>query len=352
MLGTRSARAGFLTLLTWGLLFFAAGCGSPPPNEALGHESELAARFAALRGPYLGLTPPGMERELFAPGLVSDGLFNGLVSFTADGEELYFSSGFEKPFYFSALFHTQSTGEGWTEPIEFPLPRRKAFRPVLAPDGQRIVFITGELEPVAEGEETRIRIYFQDKLEGGWSSPRAIDFGEAFPYSVSQTSIAANGNLYFQAGYFVDGDEDIYVSRFVDGAYQAPEQLSDAINGPEHELHPCIAPDESFLLFDSGKPGGLGQHDIYVSFRAEDGTWSPAQNLGPQVNTSGDERRSSLSQDGKYLFFESKIEEPLGALPNSPMRLSEMAAFLASHGNGGEDVYWVDAAVIEALRPR
>jgi Tol biopolymer transport system component len=308
--------------------------------------------FGELNGPYLGQQPPGMTREVFAPGIISDGLFNGLIFFTEDGNEVIFSSGFEKPFYIGMLFHSRIEDGGWTEPVEIPLPRRKCFRPVLNPDGSRVYFISSDLEEPIEGKENLIKIYYIERTADGLSDPTVIDFGDDFPYSVSQASVASSGNLYFQAGYYIDGDEDIYVSRYENGEYLAPERLPDTINGEQHDLHPCVAPDESFLIFDSPKEGGFGMGDLYISFRDDNGEWTEAVNMGPKVNTESDERRSSLSFDGKYLFFESKLLGEIDLLPDPPLKLAELREFLVSHNNGGKDFYWVDAGVIDGLRPQ
>jgi len=245
-----------------------------------------ATDFASLEGPYLGQDPPGATRELFAPGILSDGLFNGLIFFSESGDEVLFSSGFEKPFYMSILFHAQM-------------------------------------------------------VDGGWSEPSEI-----------QVSVAASGNLYFQAGYHIDEDEDIWFAEYEDGRYRAPVQLGDTVNSTEgHEVHPVIASDESYLLFDASREAGYGLHDLYVSFPDGQGGWTPARNLGPAVNTAGDERRASVSNDGKYLFFESKVPDAASRLPEPPMTLGQMRDFLAGPGNGGSDFYRVDALVIEKLRP-
>ena len=105
------------------------------------------------------------------------------------------------------------------------------------------------------------------------------------------------------------------------------------------------------MAFDASRPDGFGAQDLSVSFRDEDGNWSEARNLGPNVNTESDERRASVSTDGKYLFFESKILDGNSRLPDPPMTLGSLREFLASPENGGKDFYWVDAAVIAELRP-
>ncbi|HMG57301.1 MAG TPA: hypothetical protein VK601_27565, partial [Kofleriaceae bacterium] len=63
-------------------------------------------------------------------------------------------------------------------------------------------------------------------------------------------SIAASGNLYFGAGRpGGHGGSDLWVARWVGGAYQPPENLGDAINTAGSEVEPWIAPDESYLIF-------------------------------------------------------------------------------------------------------
>jgi len=310
------------------------------------------SKFHQLNGPYLGQTPPGMTPELFAPGILSDGLFNGLIYFPAGGTEVYFSSGFERPFYISMLFHSRMKDGGWTEPVEFPVERSVFHRPVLNPDGTKVFFISSQAEETPDGESSLTKIYYIERVKHSWTAPKSIDFGDAFPYGCSQTSVAANGNIYFQAGYDIDGDEDIYVSRYEDGNYRTPVRLSDAINGPDHDVHPFIAPDESYLIFDAERAGGFGENDLYVSFRNGDGEWSQTKNMGPNVNSARDERRSSVSFDGKYLFFESHLLDRASQLPEQPLTLNGFQEYATSFRNGSANFYWVDAKVIEDLKPR
>lgn len=71
--------------------------------------------------------------------------------------------------------------------------------------------------------------------------------------------------------------------------------------------HPCISDDGQWLFFASDMPGGYGETDLYVVKIADDGTMSSPQNLGPQVNTIGNDlfpffRNGILyfSSDGHY----------------------------------------------------
>jgi len=94
------------------------------------------------------------------------------------------------------------------------------------------------------------------------------------------------------------------------------------------EDDPFIASDESFLIFCSMRPGGYGIFDLYISFQRMDGTCTKAKNMGPEINTSGEEARPSITPDGKYFFFTRGNVNP-----------------------DWRDIFWVDARIIEKLKP-
>ena len=119
--------------------------------------------------------------------------------------------------------------------------------------------------------------------------------------------MAANGNLYFGSGKPLGGhgDQDLWVSRYVNGAYQPPENLGDSINTAGGEIEPWIAPDESFLVFSAARrTDSLGKYDLYLAVR-RNGTWQKAHRLPPPINTPEWEFNPSVSPDGKWLYFSS-----------------------------------------------
>lgn len=78
--------------------------------------------------------------------------------------------------------------------------------------------------------------------------------------------------------------------------------------------HPCVSGDESFLIFASNMPGGLGGKDLYYAKWDKKGkSWSKPENLGSTVNTSGDEMFPFLKNDGT-LYFSSNGHMGMGAL--------------------------------------
>jgi len=116
----------------------------------------------------------------------------------------------------------------------------------------------------------------------------------------------------------------------VDGKYEEPKLLSEKINGGK-SFHPFIAPDESYLIFDGKREGGYGDSDLYISYRQQDGSWGDVINLGDQINTDAWEAVASVTPDGKYLFFNRNM---------------------GSDKYEDVDIFWVDAEIIETLRPQ
>jgi outer membrane protein OmpA-like peptidoglycan-associated protein len=73
-------------------------------------------------------------------------------------------------------------------------------------------------------------------------------------------------------------------------------------NSPEYSIgHPSLSQDNQKLYFSSNMPGGIGGNDIYISF-FENGNWSTPVNLGPQINTEGDEMYPYISDDSTLYF--------------------------------------------------
>lgn len=75
---------------------------------------------------------------------------------------------------------------------------------------------------------------------------------------------------------------------------------------------PTVSADGKKLIFASNMPGGIGAYDLYEVEIFEDGSVGPAKNLGPNINTTEDEKYPSLTKDGKHLYFSSKGHLNLG----------------------------------------
>jgi len=92
-----------------------------------------------------------------------------------------------------------------------------------------------------------------------------------------------------------------------------PVWLGPIVNSNLDDEHPAISNDGLSLYISSYRPGGFGGEDIWVSQRDSlDDPWGPPQNLGPNINSDGNEFGPDFSPDGHWLFFSST--RPPGAI--------------------------------------
>ncbi|OYW20422.1 MAG: hypothetical protein B7Z54_01185 [Sphingobacteriales bacterium 12-47-4] len=81
--------------------------------------------------------------------------------------------------------------------------------------------------------------------------------------------------------------------------------LGGRVNSDQWDSQPCLSPDKRELYFASRRFGGLGGSDLYVCKIQSDGTWGSPENLGPEINTAGDESTPFLHADNQTLYFTS-----------------------------------------------
>jgi Tol biopolymer transport system component len=234
--------------------------------------------------------------RLFSEGVIPASVGSG-VAFSQDGKTMYFSQDR------SYILLSHSEDGKWLAPsvAEFSGKYRDGD-PFASADGLQLFFWS--MRPLDGRQRKSIAIWVIDRNGAGWSAPRDVgvlingpEGGAGFP------AVTANGTLYFMANRPDSlGGFDIYRAQRIDGQYAKPENLGRVINSDHAELDAYVAPDESYIVFTSDRPGGLGSGDLYVS-RRKDGAWTPPQNLGPMINTAGFECCPSVSPDGKHFYF-------------------------------------------------
>ncbi|REE00530.1 OmpA family protein [Marinoscillum furvescens] len=110
--------------------------------------------------------------------------------------------------------------------------------------------------------------------------------------------IYAKGNTGKATG---NNEVNLYFTRFRNGKWLEPRPLS--INDPDAwDSTPALTPDGTTLYFSSTRAGGYGGADIYSAQLNRRGRWVDVQNLGPQINTPGDEMFPFVSDDGRMYF--------------------------------------------------
>ncbi|HRK53819.1 MAG TPA: OmpA family protein [Cyclobacteriaceae bacterium] len=121
--------------------------------------------------------------------------------------------------------------------------------------------------------------------------------------------IFAKGNTGKRKG---NPDVDLYMSRFRNGEWEEPRQIN--INQPDSwESTPAFGPDGRTLYFSSNRKGGFGGLDIYTARMDSRGRFSRVRNMGPDINTSGNETFPYVSESNK-LFIASDGHPGYGML--------------------------------------
>ncbi|MEO9022481.1 MAG: OmpA family protein [Ginsengibacter sp.] len=142
-------------------------------------------------------------------------------------------------------------------------------------------------------------------------------WGSAFPligkinspdFNVGAQNISQDGEwLIFTGCNFPNGygSCDLYISYLTKNGWSEPQNLGGNVNSEFWDSSPSLSPDKRDLYFSSSRPGGYGGEDIWVSHRNEKGYWSIPENLGPEINTSGDESTPFIHADNQTLYFNS-----------------------------------------------
>ena len=79
--------------------------------------------------------------------------------------------------------------------------------------------------------------------------------------------------------------------------------------------HPALSPDGNTLYFSSNRDGGYGGFDIYaVTYSRRSKKWSDPVNLGPNINTRGDEYFPYINPHNNKLYFSTDGLPTLGGL--------------------------------------
>jgi hypothetical protein len=290
---------------------------------------ELKYDWPTLEGPYLGQKPPGKTPEIFAPGIVPTENNEGLYGFFNNGMLFLFDrTPVDLEEWTPAVYRMELKDGKWTKPNASPHLGKPWYNYYAeAAEGEQVYFAwRGSLGDATSSPD--LNIWRVRKAAEGWTEPKKLPPPvntlalETFP------SLTEDGTLYFfsnQKGGF--GGHDIYRAPSINGEFPKVENLGAPINTEDDELDPFIAPDESYLIYCSRTLEGLGGFDLYITFRNTDGTWTEPVNMGEGINTSAFDWVPYVTPDGKYFFFNSTR-------------------------SGSWDIYWVDASIIQELKPK
>ena len=301
-------------------------------NEVAGYLSKKNAiknkyKFPVLKGEYLGQKKPGKTAELFAQGIISTYLIeHGICVFSKEGDEVYWSQrSMLSPTH--SLMYMKRINNKWLPPEKLNISKKYSnSNPILDPNSGKLIYASSDpLDEKMKGSGGNLLI--SEKVNDTWSQPKFLDPVLNSVSFDSGASLSKKGTLYFNSGRAGGvGLIDLYVSYLVEGKYTEPKNLGKKINTDSFDCYPFIAPDESYLIFEAYRAENIGRGDLYICFQKKDGTWDDPKNMGLKINSKeGRETFPYLSPDGKYFFF-------------------------SSDRKGNLDSYWIDAKIINELK--
>jgi len=179
--------------------------------------------------------------------------------------------------------------------------REAEYFPSLTIDGKELVF-TRRVGGTNED-------FFSSQWDGqNWSASTALPGNVNTLQNEGAQVISVDGEwLVFTACNRREGwgSCDIYISYLTPQGWSEAINLGGRVNSDQWDSQPCLSPDKRELYFSSRRFGGFGGSDIYVSRLQSDGKWGLPENLGPGINTAGDETTPFLHADNQTLFFSS-----------------------------------------------
>ncbi len=174
------------------------------------------------------------------------------------------------------------------------------YFPSLTIDGKKMIFT----RRVHDDED----FYESDLVDGHWSRARPLGGRVNTNLNEGAQNVSQDGQLLVFTGCNYpegEGSCDLYFSIRTNNGWSEAQNLGPVVNTEAWESSPSLSPDKKDLYFASSRPGGYGGRDIWVTHRQSNGKWGTPQNLGPAVNTSGDESCPFLHADNQTLYFNS-----------------------------------------------
>jgi peptidoglycan-associated lipoprotein len=199
--------------------------------------------------------------------------------------------------------------------------RRADYCPMYLDKNQEYIYFTstnekstGELHSEITGTK-KGDIYFSKKDEKGkWSRPEVVDGGLNTEHDEGAAAFSPDGSTMYLARAVRQNwptTVEIYTSSRSEAKWGAPQKFEITADTLSNYSDPFVSPDGNWLYFASDMPGGQGGTDIWrINLKDKHGT---LENLGPQINTKGNERFPNVRTDS-LLYFSSDGHPGMGGL--------------------------------------
>ena len=159
-------------------------------------------------------------------------------------------------------------------------------------------------------------LYYSKNYDGFWDE--AVPFAKVINSDCNEGSacLSRDGKtMYFARCKVTEfqydcrdcmGSCDIYVTTLEDDTtWSVPRNLGANVNSIYWDSQPTLSHTEDTLFFASDRKGGIGLSDIYFTHKIRGGGWAPAQNMGPVINTRGNEVSPFYHPTHHVFYFSS-----------------------------------------------
>lgn len=248
--------------------------------------------------------------QIFEQGLISnDGIFGLAISPDSKTALFVLSNGKRDTL---VIKQSEKISGKWSEPKTASFSNDKGkwkdIDPVYSPDGKTVYFQSTRPVP-GKPERKGFDLWAVTRKRNGWGKPFHLGNVINSDASESYASATRSGDLYFmKENPDGIGSSDIYLSKYVNGEYLAPQNIGLPINTPERESNPFISSDGDFIIYFSVKEHNSTDIDLFISFN-RDGTWSAPVNLGSDVNSELSEFCPFYHENEKRLYFARQKKE-------------------------------------------
>ncbi|HEU4716938.1 MAG TPA: tetratricopeptide repeat protein [Bacteroidia bacterium] len=196
------------------------------------------------------------------------------------------------------------------------------YAPVISIDETTLIFTYRGVRSTGGLQDAKFRpdstgdyyedIFVSQKVGDRWLDPDPISNNINTNHHDACVATSNDGQILFIFKSTAKDGGDLYMSTLNGDVWSTPVNLGPNVNTPYWEGSCSLSSDGQLLYFASDRPGGMGGRDIYVSHRQSDGTWGPAENLGPAVNTPYNDDAPFIHPDGINLFFCSEGHNSMG----------------------------------------
>ena len=202
--------------------------------------------------------------------------------------------------------------------------RRAEFSPMLAGDDNEQLFFTSTRNQAQGDEYSGITgskaadIFMAQKDDKGkWGKPQAIDSELNSAFDEGVCSFSPDGRTMYLTQCKTDANyprfATIEASSRSDATWSKPTEITISKDTLTSFAHPAVSPDGEWLYFVSDMPGGLGGYDIWRCRLFGNNEVGTIENLGPLVNTAGDEKFPAFRPNGDF-YFSSDGHPGMGGL--------------------------------------